>query len=642
MFIPTAMSQINIFVLEEDVLNLTLALGRLGVIHLDELETNKAWEQSTTSQWSEQASRYEDFQHQLITLFDKLNLKSDALPPSKLGQGVSDLDSIEAKMKQYSQEINDWENRFNAIKAKIEHLQLLQREVQVISPLNINVDAFRTMKHVKVIVGTIPEDNLSRLKMALFRIPFVIIPIHEFDHKILIFAASAAVDEAILNRALESALIEKLELPEELNGSPREMMKTLDKELTQSNKDLESLNLERNDYAKKNKAELMTLWRKVTYEAAVMHAISKFSIHEDTYLISGWAPTKDVDEVVRTVKKVAKEKTDVEVINASVKEPQTPTLLNNPRFLKPFQGLITIFGLPGYGKIDPTLFVGITYILMFGMMFGDLGHGFLLFLLGLWLAIRKGSTRQYAPILLAASISSMIFGLLFGSFFGKEGIIPQLWTSPLTNVITILIVAVAGGAAILNIGFILHMVSAGRSKDWTGLLFNENGLAGMALYWIMIGGGVLLILGKKIPIGVWLIAIAIPAVLILLQDPLGRLIEDQRPLFDGGAVNYLARSFFSLFEALLGYFTNSISFIRLGAFAVAHAALGQVIFIMANLSKGVGYWLILIIGTVIIVGFEGMVVGIQALRLEYYEFFDKFYAGSGHPYKPFRLPLESE
>lgn len=639
MFIPEAMSQINIFVLEEDVLNLTLALGRLGVIHLNELETNQAWEQSATSPWAEKASQYEDLQHQLKSLFDKLDLDPATFSETKLKTDGNDLESVEAKMKQYSQEVKDWEDRFDAAKKKVEHLQLLQKEVTAISPLNVNVDDIRSMKHIKIIVGSIPEDNLSRLKMALFRIPFIIIPIHEYDDKVLIFAASAAQDEAVLNRALESALIEKLELPEELNGSPQEMMKTLEKELTQAKKDLDKLDSERHAYGKKHRADLSKLWQKVTYEAAVMQTISQFSIHENTYLISGWAPTEDVDEIVRTVKKEAKEKTDVEVIAASVKEPQTPTLLNNPRFLKPFQGLVTTFGLPAYGKVDPTLFVGLTYILMFGMMFGDLGHGFLLFLAGLYLLYRKG-TRRYAPILLAASVSSMIFGLLFGSFFGKEGIIPQLWTSPLTNVMTILIVAVAGGAAILNIGFILHMVSAGRSKDWSGLLFNENGLSGMVLYWVLIGGGVLLILGKNIPIGIWLLAIAIPAVLILMQDPLGRLIEGKRPLFEGGLANYLALSFFGLFEALLGYFTNSISFVRLGAFAVAHAALGQVIFIMANLSKGVGHWLILVIGTVIIVGFEGMVVAIQALRLEYYEFFDKFYAGSGHAYKPFRLPQE--
>ena len=641
MFIPEAMSQINIFVLEEDVLNLTTALGHLGVLHLNELETNQAWEQSATSPWSERASQYEDLQHQLKSLFDFLGLDLESLPPAGNQDEESDLDSINAKMKHYSQEINDWENRSNTLKSRIEHLQLLQHEVQAISPLNVQVDDIRSMKNVSIVVGSIPEDNLKRLKMALFRIPFVIIPIHEYDHKVLILAASAIDDEAILHRALESALIDKLDFPDELNGSPNAILKTMGDELNQTRKDLEKLNQEEIYYANSHKAELLDLWRQVSYTAAVMQAISKFSIHEDTYLISGWAPTRDVDEVVRTVKSIAKEKTDVEVINASVKEPQTPTLLNNPRFLKPFQNLITIYGLPGYGKVDPTLFVGLTYILMFGMMFGDLGHGFILFLLGLFLAIRKGSSRQFAPVVIAASISSMIFGLLFGSFFGKEGIIPQLWTSPLTNVMTILIVAVAGGAVILNIGFILHMVSAGRSKDWSGLLFNENGLAGMTLYWVLIGGGILLILGKHIPIGIWLIAIAIPAVIILMQDPLGRLIEAQRPLFDGGLVNYLARSFFGLFEALLGYFTNSISFVRLGAFAVAHAALGQVIFIMANLSKGFGHWLILLIGTVIIVGFEGMVVAIQALRLEYYEFFDKFYTGSGHAYKPFRLPQES-
>jgi V/A-type H+-transporting ATPase subunit I len=114
----------------------------------------------------------------------------------------------------------------------------------------------------------------------------------------------------------------------------------------------------------------------------------------------------------------------------------------------------------------------------------------------------------------------------------------------------------------------------------------------------------------------------------------------QRPLIEGGVLVHFVQSFFELFEVLIGYFSNTLSFVRVGAFAIAHAGLSRVFLVLAemiNPMKGVSYWIVVVIGNLFILGFEGMVVGIQTMRLTYYEFFSKFFKGGGRRYHPLKI-----
>ena len=222
----------------------------------------------------------------------------------------------------------------------------------------------------------------------------------------------------------------------------------------------------------------------------------------------------------------------------------------------------------------------------------------------------------------------MLFGLLYGSAFG-EPLLHAAWLHPLEGMWTILLTAVGGGVVLLNVGFALNLINAWRSKDWPRFFLEKNGLVAIALYWTLLGGGVAVGFGL-LPRRV-LLLIPVLGVLLWLQEPLAQCIW-RRPSPPIGEA--LVTGFFELFETVTGYASNSLSFIRLGAFAVAHEGLSGLV---VSYSGGRFGWLILLFGTALLVGFEGVIVGIQALRLEYYEFFGRFFQGRGQPFVPLSL-----
>jgi V/A-type H+-transporting ATPase subunit I len=278
---------------------------------------------------------------------------------------------------------------------------------------------------------------------------------------------------------------------------------------------------------------------------------------------------------------------------------------------------------------------------MYGMMFGDVGHGILLALAGVWLARRQGSLSWLGRIIVAVGVSGTLFGLLYGSLFGREDILPHLWLNPFDNIMAILLVSLGAGVILLCVGFFLSLATSWRSRDWGMLLFGETGLAGLVLYVSLTGGGVALLQGIAPPMPWWLLIVLASAAMIWFREPLSRIVEREPPFLEGGGVQ-IVQSFFELFETLISYFTNSLSFVRLGAFAIAHAGLSQVVLILSEGTSGLLRWLIIVLGALVIVGFEGLIVGIQTLRLEYYEFFGRFFQGGGVPFEPFGMNTGEE
>jgi V/A-type H+-transporting ATPase subunit I len=279
-------------------------------------------------------------------------------------------------------------------------------------------------------------------------------------------------------------------------------------------------------------------------------------------------------------------------------------------------------------------------------MFGDVGQGLVLAVLGWLLANRKikalNSLAGLGGLIAICGLSATVFGFLYGSIFGFEDILHPLWMQPLHNIMTLLILAIGAGIVLLIAGFIIGMFNS-----WGRFLFDRNGLAGFILYLSLITV-VAQVFTKQtyIPMPILLVLIIISGVAVTLSEVLKRLVEGHRPLVVEGIGTYAVQAFFELFETLISFLSNSLSYVRVGAFAVAHAGLSSVIFILAELASknhGVGYWMVVVLGNIFIIGFEGLIVGIQTMRLEYYEFFSKFFRGGGARYEPLQLrPTENE
>jgi V/A-type H+-transporting ATPase subunit I len=455
----------------------------------------------------------------------------------------------------------------------------------------------------------------------------------------LIIAATDCDHAAILDRALRSFFMEPLKLPEGFSDAPKEAIRALEQHLEKAKAQRTELEQEKEELTRRWEQRLQTLWRQARSNTIVTETINRLGRHEEVYLLTGWIPQAATDEVIATVEEVTGGRSDVGMV-----EPvpggrfQVPTRLENPAFLRPFETITATFGFPAYDELDPTPLVALTFVLMYGMMFGDVGHGVLLAGAALWLRRRGGQLASIATVLLISAISAIGFGFLYGSLFGREDILPHLWLSPLNSIGDILIVSIAAGIVLLNVGFLLNLISAVRSGNWGQLLFSPNGLAGIWFYWALLGPALVLWWGASLSLNRWLGLISVPVLLIFLQEPLSRLLSGERPLLAEGWGEYSVESFFELFETLISDVSNSLSFVRLGAFAVAHAGLSQIVLSVADIvGSGPGRWLVLVIGTIIVVLFEGLIVGIQALRLEYYEFFGKFFSGRGRAFGPLRL-----
>jgi V/A-type H+-transporting ATPase subunit I len=255
-------------------------------------------------------------------------------------------------------------------------------------------------------------------------------------------------------------------------------------------------------------------------------------------------------------------------------------------------------------------------------------------------------------IVMICGLTAIVFGFLYGSIFGFEEILPEspffsklIWMQPIHHITDILLVAIGAGVVILSIGFLLNIYNAWVARDWARLFFDPNGIAGLVLYWSLLGLALSIALpGFPVPTPVFVVLAILGGVAVMFSEFFKHLVDGHRPLIEGGIGMFLFQSVVELFEKLISLFSNSMSYVRVGAFAVAHAGLSGAIFVLGEMvggNGGIGYWIVVVLGNIFIVGFEGLIVGIQTMRLHYYEFFSKFFTGGGAPYEPL-TPLRVE
>ncbi|MDY3737788.1 MAG: V-type ATPase 116kDa subunit family protein [Peptoniphilaceae bacterium] len=350
------------------------------------------------------------------------------------------------------------------------------------------------------------------------------------------------------------------------------------------------------------------------------------------FYLSGWVPQssiKKVENLENTFNNSMVEINDSDKVSES-----PPTKLKNNKLIKPFENIVNMYGTPNYNEIDPTSFLALTYILLYGMMFGDLGQG-IIFILASFLLKKKW--KMGSDLLLRTGVSASIFGLFYGSFFGLEDVIPTLVMKPFDNIMPVLAISIMFGIIIMLISYCLGIYNKlVKQKDLEEGIFGKEGLAGMLMmisFILLIAK--IVILNKMpfiLPVGMLIVSILME----IFKQPLSRTIENISPKYDTSASDYYLENSFSIIEAILSVFSNLVSFTRVGAFAINHVGLFMAFEVMASLVGGIGSFIILLLGNIIIIGLEGMVVFIQCLRLEYYELFSKYYKGDGEKFSPLK------
>ncbi len=322
-----------------------------------------------------------------------------------------------------------------------------------------------------------------------------------------------------------------------------------------------------------------------------------------------------------------------------------PTLLvGRSRMHGRLSPLVETYGTVPYADVDPTVAAGFAYVAMFGIMFGDVGHGLLLVLAGL--VLRSGRIRGLSkvakawPFVLGAGIAATVVGFLYGEFFGPTGLVPPLWLSPTEEPVTLLVAGVVVGAVLLAGAYALGTVNRWREGGWPLALYAPSGIAGVALF---LGLGVL-VLGLYLDgfWGPWLVPVGAAVWTLGLVLAFVGLLNDA-----GFSGTGLLQALVELFDTVLQVGSNLVSFARLAAFGLAHAALADLVW-QATRSLGRGDpmdWLgavvVFVLGNAMAFSLEALVAGVQALRLEYYELFSRVFTTQGRPFRPWNLATVS-
>ena len=458
------------------------------------------------------------------------------------------------------------------------------------------------------------------------------------------FAANTDVSKA--DSIFNSLHFERISFSDEYVGTPEGAVKLLNRDIKEVRKEIEETE-EKICNLMGSKAPQILGARKRLEELSNNFDVRKMAarmeeVKEDYYILCGWMGEEDVEQLLEETKDDAR----VFVMVEEDREKffgEPPTKLKNPKLFKPFEMFTRMYGLPAHDEMDPTMFIALTYTFIFGAMFGDVGQGLCLFVLGgLLYKVKK---MDLAGIISIAGLFSTFFGFMFGSFFGFEDVIEAKWLHPsaamtdlpfIGQLNTVFVIAVAFGMALNLVVMIFNVINAAKQHDLENMLFSHNGIAGIVFYGFLVLTIVLYMTGHKVPGNVLLaIFLGLPVLAFVFKEPLGNLVEKRHEKMEDGKVMFFVKGFFELFETMLSYFSNTVSYVRIGAFAVSHAAMMEVVLMLAGVMDGNTNWVVVVLGNILVCGIEGLIVGIQVLRLEYYEMFSRFYKGSGREFKPF-------
>ena len=295
------------------------------------------------------------------------------------------------------------------------------------------------------------------------------------------------------------------------------------------------------------------------------------------------------------------------------RDAMAPLLLVNPWWARPFEIFSRALGMPASYEADPTMLLAVTVPLMFGYMFGDLGQGLVL-AAGAFLLRKR---FPIARLFVAGGLMAALFGIAFGSVFSIEHLLHPLWLSPLEQPLVVLGVPLVFGAGLLVLGQVFNGIEAywrGRFRHWLAVD------AGQLVAYLGILAGIFHPLGFAIAGAAFLLACA------------GGALVDKR-------VDAFFTTMGELVERTIQLLVNTLSFARVGAFALAHAGLSAaVVALMESSENAVLRALVLVLGNVIILALETLVVAIQTTRLVLFEFFTKFLVAEGRPFRPLPVP----
>jgi V/A-type H+-transporting ATPase subunit I len=661
------MKHVQLTVLKNDVNAVIEYLGHNGTMHFGESASGDADNPDLV--------RIKD---QLEVLRRSAEFLGAKLPSSPETESSLPGEEEKKRIEELCALIHALAEKEKAVKQEKQRVEEALYEAKTFSSLNAPFEEMDHLSYLTLRVGRLDPKLQPELRERLAdRAAIISLGGHGSER---ILAASSRKGRFALDSELKNCGFESINIPEGYKGVPDELVKELEARLNAIANDIKQINDEKANLRLENRDALRHFSSLLLMALAAERLKSRLVSTSSVYVLSGWVPADMIRRIAadlahttggRIVFRVYAPDEVPEVRSGSEK---VPVFLKHGPFVQGFQGMVFSFGIPPYGTIDPTPLVAFFFTILFGIMFGDIGQGFVLLLAGI-LASKRGikvlaKFRRFSTPLIAAGSASMVMGFLVGSIFCNEALLtgPIMRISgalghPTDRILHILPMAAMGGSVtklfyffgftiaigviINSLGLLINIFNCFTMKKYEAAIFSKTGLAGLVFFWYAIFIALRCIFGGRFE-SFDIAGLAVPALVIFFGPLIWRRIAGEKPVLQHSLGEFIMEGFMEVWETASGYFSNTASFLRVGAFALSHAVLAYIIFhfsemMVASLGSPIGFLpalALMIFGNSLIIVLEGLIVSIQVIRLQYYEFFGKFFNEKGVLFVPFRFRTE--
>lgn len=650
---PVQMKKLSAVILEEKKEPVLRELKERGLIQFIDASGSDDFKdlklKSASPSWvrveaSELISRVNNILDAFKIIKRKKSLIKELLPEEITKTPVKELppttffEEMEGRIHPIEEEVKTITSKLEELKREREELEGAEEGVSIVRKIGVSPRDLYGYKSIRVSIGLLPKKEVHQLKREIDDLGADYLLFHEERDKKsdIVLLGYLKEQEVEVNKILRMRRYEELQFPfrfrayslDEAKARIRDGLKLIAEE---EGKHLSKLE----DIEKTERLNLLRMREALQIEKYLDETNQLFGMTSKTYLLRGWVPHNLVEETREVIRSASEGYCNIAVRDPDEGE-EPPTLLSNPTFAAPVELLTNTYGIPGYHKIDPTLMMTISFPVMFGFMFGDVGQGLVLaiigILVGFYLKLEE-AYKKFGRIIFYCGVAATIGGFLYGSVFGVEGEhlkeffgfeLHPLWLSPLHDVSTLITFALVVGLVQLSLGCFLNIANHIKHNPMEAV-FSPWGVVGLWLFWggaFMVkrhGSDVFALFGDQV---------LIPAVLLPLVVIAVGVKYAEETSFGWGI--------YASYEAITRYLFNGISYIRVIALALVHAALSSVM-VMLMLQFPAGKIPIFIIGNLLIFVMEAVISFIQTLRLHYYEWFSKFYEGRGAAFNAFKV-----
>ncbi len=538
-------------------------------------------------------------------------------------------------------------NRKQNLQDAIQQAEESILQFQHFTGLDLDLDAVFACEFTKVRFGRLPKESYQKLQ-AYSDNPYILFfPCSSDTHSYwgVYFVPFENSEE--IDRIFSGLYFQRLRIPS-ARGTPENVIVDLRNTIAKQQAELDALETEIRTFWEQEGKHFRQVYTQVAnleYAFSLRKYAVKFG--RNFFFYVGWIPARQEAHYRKCIESVPLLEMTIDQPNMIEPVPP-PTKLRNFRLFRPYEFYVEMFGTPGYKEVDPTPIVAIVYSVLFGIMFGDVGQGIVLSLIGM--LMWKLKRMALGPILVRCGFFSTLFGAVYGSLFGFEHALDPLYKAiglsgkPLevmsvegTN--NIIMTAIGIGVGLVMLALILSIYSKLKQKRYGPALFGPNGVAGFVLYTSIVVAAVSTMVFHKnlLTLPFVLPCIVLPVLVLFCSEPLTKLIEGEEDWKPESIGEFIMQEFFEVFEYLLSFASNTMSFLRVGGFVLVHAGMMMVVFTLAEMGGAIGGPIILVIGNGVVLLLEGLLVGVQVLRLQFYEMFSRFFEGDGRPFTPAKL-----